>query len=127
MSACTVLLLQIDFTKKFLIVHFQMLKEGAAKPSAAMALPRSETFPASFPALTPISVKKHDDSEPETMPEEYVPPPPKASFGDALAHAFEQATTISGNKNTTNSTKGKKKKMKGQKISLTGNFRPLRD
>lgn len=101
----------------------RMLKEGAAKPSAAMALPRSETFP----ALTPISVKKHDDSEPETMPEEYVPPPPKASFGDALAHAFEQATTISGNKNTTNSTKGKKKKMKGQKISLTGNFRPLRD
>ena len=98
-----------------------MLKEGAAKPSAA-ALPRSETFP----ALTPISVKKHDDSEPETMPDEYVPPP-KASFGDALAHAFAQATTISGNKNTTNSTKGKKKKMKGQKISLTGSARPLMD
>ena len=101
-----------------------MLKEGAAKPSAAaaMALPRSETFP----ALAPISAKKHDDSEPETMPEDYVPPPPKASFGDALAHAFEQATTISGNKNTTTS-KGKKKKMKGQKISLTGSFRPMRD
>lgn len=100
----------------------RMLKEGAAKPpkAYASALPRSETFPAAFPALT--ATKKHEDSEPE--PEDYVPPPPKASLGDALAHAFAQATTISGNGN---GNKGKKKKMKGQKISLTGSARPLMD
>merc|ERR1711976_162092 len=59
----------------------KMLKTGVAKPSTY--IPKSQTFP----SLTP---KKNEDSEPE--PEDYVPPPPKASLGDALAHAFAQAT-----------------------------------
>jgi len=91
----------------------KMLKTGVAKPSTY--IPKSQTFP----SLTP---KKNEDSEPE--PEDYVPPPPKASLGDALAHAFAQATIENLPEN--NGKKGKgKKKMKGQKISLTGSTRPL--
>merc|ERR1712024_42419 len=92
----------------------KMLKSGVAKPSTYV--PRSQTFP----SLTP---KKNEDSEPE--PEDYVPPPPKANLGDALAHALSQAT-ISGNGKSKTSN-GKKKKMKGQKISLTGSARPMMD
>ena len=97
----------------------KMLKSGVAKPSTYV--PRSQTFP----SLTP---KKNEDSEPE--PEDYVPPPPKASLGDALAAAFAQATTISAqpdlpDQNQSGGSKKKKKKMKGQKISLTGPARPL--
>jgi len=98
-----------------------MLKQGVAKPSTYVR--RSETF------LT-LEQPKNDDSEPE--PEGYVPPPPKASLGDALAHAFAQATTIApstANNEQPKSVGGKKnkKKMKGQKISLTASSRPLMD
>jgi len=52
-------------------------------------------------------------------PEDYVPPPQKANIGDILAQALE----LSAIKDETSATKpsGKKgKKMKGQKICLTG-------
>ena len=101
-----------------------MLKEGAAKsstPATALTFPRSETFPSL--SATPKAAKKNEDSEPE--PEDYVPPPPKANLGDALAHALSQAT-ISGNGKSKTSN-GKKKKMKGQKISLTGSANPMRE
>merc|ERR1712051_1127812 len=65
----------------------RMLREGAAKssaPATALSFPRSETFPSL--SATPKAAKKNEDSEPE--PEDYVPPPPKANLGDALAHAL---------------------------------------
>jgi len=102
----------------------KMLKKGAAKPStyAPEALKSSAMF-----NVAP-KPSKNDDSEPE--PEDYIPPPPKASLGDALAQALENAKS-SGNGNSvaapasTSGGGGKKsnkkgKKMKGQKISLTG-------
>jgi len=101
----------------------RMLKEGAAKsstPATALTFPRSETFPSL--SATPKAAKKNEDSEPE--PEDYVPPPPKANLGDALAHALSQATISGSGKSKSN---GKKKKMKGQKISLTGSARPMMD
>ena len=100
-----------------------MLKQGVAKPSTYVR--RSETFP----SLSTGHNLKTEDSEPE--PEDYVPPPPKASLGDALAHAFAQATTIAPTADLPDQPKnvggGKKskKKMKGQKISLTASARPL--
>merc|ERR1712203_708185 len=102
----------------------RMLKEGAAKSSTsatALSFPRSETFPSL--SATPKAAKKNEDSDPE--PEDYVPPPPKANLGDALAHALSQAT-ISGNGKSKTSN-GKKKKMKGQKISLTGSANAMRE
>ena len=102
-----------------------MLREGAAKssaPATALSFPRSETFPSL--SATPKAAKKNEDSDPE--PEDYVPPPPKANLGDALAHALSQAT-ISGNNGKSKTSNGKKKKMKGQKISLTGSARPMMD
>merc|ERR1711881_243921 len=101
----------------------RMLREGAAKssaPATALSFPRSETFPSL--SATPKAAKQNEDSEPE--PEDYVPPPPKANLGDALAHALSQATISGNGKSKTN---GKKKKMKGQKISLTGSARPMMD
>ena len=112
-----------------------MLKEGVAqpdeyivrihhkqsKPTASKSFPRSETLPSL--SASPKATKKNEDSEPE--PEDYVPPPPKANLGDAMAHALSQAT-ISGNGKSKTSN-GKKKKMKGQKISLTGSARPMMD
>merc|ERR1712038_991216 len=78
----------------------RMLKEGAAKSSTpATAL----TFPSL--SATPKAAKKNEDSEPE--PEDYVPPPPKANLGDALAHALSQATISGNGKSKSN---GKKKK-----------------
>lgn len=96
----------------------KMLKEGVAKPSSLV-----------HPITSPPLPKHVEDSEPE--PEDYVPPPPKASLGDALAHAFAQAsiTTSSGNSEQQQqpTSKKNKKKMKGQKISLTGSARPIMD
>merc|ERR1712021_180841 len=105
----------------------KMLKKGAAKPSvhAPEALKSSAIF-----NVAP-KPSKNDDSEPE--PEDYIPPPPKASLGDALAQAFVQAKTGNGNSAADNKPEvakksGKKgKKMKGQKISLTGSARPIMD
>ena len=56
-----------------------MLRQGAANPSTPATFSRSETFP-SFSSATPRVAKKNEDSEPE--PEDYVPPPPKASLGE---------------------------------------------
>ena len=101
-----------------------MLKQGPASASS-----RSCTAPKPVLNLAPKTAAKNEDSEPE--PEDYVPPPPKASLGDALAAAFAQATTVSGGENngTSGSKKSSKKnkRMKGQKIVLTGSARPMMD
>lgn len=103
----------------------KMLKQGAAKPSTYAPLKSAAIL-----SVVP-QPRKNDDSEPE--PEDYVPPPPKASLGDALAQAFVQAKTGNGNSAAANKPEvakksGKKgKKMKGQKISLTGSARPIMD
>ena len=102
-----------------------MLRQGVAKPSARATAPIKSTLMSGV-----VKATKNEDSEPE--PEDYVPPPPKTSLGDALAQAFEQAKTTSGNSSSTlyNSTaksSKKGKKMKGQKISLTGSARPIMD
>ena len=113
--------------QKILKISFilQMLKQGAAKPSTYAPLKSAAIL-----NVAP-QPRKNDDSEPE--PEDYVPPPPKASLGDALAQAFVQAKTGNGNSAAANKPEvakksGKKgKKMKGQKISLTGSARPIMD
>merc|ERR1739848_648749 len=105
----------------------KMLRQGVAKPSAHAA-PVKSTLMSVVAKAT-----KNDDSEPE--PEDYVPPPPKASLGDALAQAFEQAKTTSSGNNSTfpdattamKKSSKKSKKMKGQKISLTGSASPIMD
>ena len=108
-----------------------MLRQGVAKPSARTTAPIKSTLMSGV-----VKATKNEDSEPE--PEDYVPPPPKTSLGDALAQAFEQAKTTSGSSSSTlydstlsNSTAKKSskkgKKMKGQKISLTGSARPIMD
>ena len=56
---------------------------------------------------------------------DYVTPPPNANLGDVIAHALSQATTT-GNGNSKDSN-GKKKKMRGQTISLNGSARPMMD
>jgi len=105
----------------------KMLKQGVSKPSAYT--PSTVKSSAIF-NIAP-KPRKNEDSEPE--PEDYVPPPPKASLGDALAQAFEHAAKSSGNSVATPETSGGKKsnkkgkKMKGQKISLTGSARPIMD
>jgi len=53
-----------------------------------------------------------------TDPEDYVPPPPKASMGDLLAQALERSTIKDESSGSKPGKKGKK--MKGQKICLTG-------
>jgi hypothetical protein len=57
------------------------------------------------------------DSDPE--PEDYVPPPPKANIGDLLAHALERSA-LKEESSTAAKPSKKGKRMKGQKISLTG-------
>jgi len=105
----------------------KMLKQGVSKPSAYT--PSTVKSSAIFNVAP--KPRKNEDSEPE--PEDYVPPPPKASLGDALAQAFEHAAKSSGNSVATPETSGGKKsnkkgkKMKGQKISLTGSARPIMD
>merc|ERR1712223_357296 len=104
----------------------KMLKQGVAKPSAYAP----ETVrPSAILNVTP-KTRKNDDSEPE--PEDYIPPPPKASLGDALAQAFEHAKSSGNSVAAPENSGGKKsskkgKKMKGQKISLTGSARPIMD
>ena len=110
-------------SKDFLL--FTDAEQGAAKPSTYAPLKSAAIL-----SVAP-QPRKNDDSEPE--PEDYVPPPPKASLGDALAQAFVQAKTGNGNSAAANKPEvakksGKKgKKMKGQKISLTGSARPIMD
>ncbi len=105
-----------------------MLKDGVAKPSTAM--PRSETVSA-FPSLIRPKTAAAGGSDSEPEPEGYVPPPPKASLGDALAHALAQATVsdsaTSANAGGSSGGKKKGKKLKGKKISLTSVARPSMD
>merc|ERR1711981_16216 len=91
----------------------KMLREGVAKPSSSKV------------ATLTTSASKNVDSEPE--PEDYVPPPPKTNLGDALAHAFAQATITTACTTGVETKKKKSKKMKGQKISLTSSARPMMD
>merc|ERR1712223_484046 len=110
----------------------KMLREGAAKPSTQTpTISKSETFPGLLSLYPTAKLRKatHSDSEPEL--EDYVPPPPKLSLGDALAQALEQACTVDAATNKTNepdrtiATSGKKKgkKMKGKKILLSSGAR----
>lgn len=104
----------------------KMLKQGVAKPSAYAP----ETVKSSAILNVAPKARKNDDSEPE--PEDYIPPPPKASLGDALAQAFEHAKSSGNSVAAPENSGGKKsskkgKKMKGQKISLTGSARPIMD
>jgi hypothetical protein len=111
----------------------KMLREGAAKQSTQVpTISKSETFPGLLSLYPTPKLRKatHSDSEPEL--EDYVPPPPKQSLGDALAQALEQACTVDAATNKTNepdrtiATSGKKKgkKMKGKKILLSSGARP---
>merc|ERR1719412_759420 len=103
----------------------KMLRRGAAKPPTTMI--KSETFPGMLSLYpTPQQRKSaHSDSEPEL--EDYVPPPPQQSIGDALAQALQQSCSLdsgnAGNENIGNfgnQVNGKKgKKFKGKKISLS--------
>lgn len=112
----------------------KMLRHGSAKPTnAANTMSKSETFPGMlslYPTPTPRKTV-HSDSEPEL--EDYLPPPPKQSIGDALAQALHQSCSLdSGNTvnenmgNCGNQGNGKKKgkKFKGKKISLSSGARP---
>ena len=89
----------------FFFFNLQVVEQGVAKPSARATV--KSTFMSTVAKPT-----KNDDSEPE--PEDYDPPPPKASLGDFLAQA----------KMTGNSNK-KGKKFKGKTISLTRSDRPM--
>ena len=94
----------------------RMLREGVARPSQPQNawMKKSETFPA-------LSSTSHMvDSDPE--PEGYVPPPPQASIGDALALALEKASLKGNSENKSGKKKGKKNK--GIKIILGGPPRP---
>ena len=105
-----------------------MLREGAAKPSTQIpTISKSETFPGLLSLYPTAKLRKatHSDSEPEL--EDYVPPPPQQSLGDALAQALEQACTVDAATNSTNEPscgKKKGKKMKGKKILLSSGARP---
>ena len=73
--------------------------------------------------MTVLRRRKDSDSEPE--PEGYVPPPPQASLGDALAQALNQVE-LNGTAEASASSSGKKGK-KGKKnkgIVLLGAPRP---
>ena len=111
-----------------------MLRQGTARQTCPVnSMSKSETFPGMlslFPTPKPRK-SAHSDSEPEL--EDYVPPPPKQSIGDALAQALQQSCSLdsgnTGNENLGNSgnqTTGKKKgrKMKGKKICLSSGARP---
>jgi len=66
-------------------------------------------------------VRQTSESEPE--PEGYVPPPPAASLGDALAQALAQADKH-GVGGETGGGKKKGKKSRGKPILLGGATRP---
>jgi hypothetical protein len=85
-----------------------------------------------FTTVTPLRNRRlaHTDSEPEH--EDYVPPPPQQTIGDALAQALQACTfdlttesnETNANSGAQNSGKKKGKKMKGKKISLFAAARP---
>jgi len=71
--------------------------------------------------LPPARVRQTSESEPE--PEGYVPPPPAASLGDALAQALAQADKNGGG-GESGGGKKKGKKSRGKPILLGGATRP---
>jgi len=96
----------------------KMLLQSQARPTVNRSqqprLLRSETFPAAL-------VRPRQGSESE--PEDYVPPPPSQSIGDALASALANASITEAD--AANSSKKKGKKVKGKKIDLfSGPARP---
>ena len=111
-----------------------MLRHGTAKTTNPVnTMSKSETFPGMLSLYPTPKPRKtaHSDSEPEL--EDYIPPPPKQSIGDALAQALQQSCNLeSGNTvnenvgNSGNQANGKKKgkKFKGKKISLSSGARP---
>merc|ERR1719220_1797041 len=95
----------------------KMLKQGVSKPSSfAPETPKSS---ASL-NVAPPKPRKNDDSEPE--PEDYVPPPPKASLGDALAQAFEHAKSSGNSVAAPENSGGKKSSKKGKKNEGSKDF-----
>ena len=90
-----------------------MLRQGAARPSFSTS--RSETFH----QVSASGVRPRTTSGHESDPEDYVPPPPKANIGDLLAQALEMSTLKEEGAAPAKVSK-KGKKMKGQKICLTG-------
>ncbi len=95
-----------------------MLREGAARPVNRHNVGSRETF---FPVSAPRSQHPGPGHDSDPEPEDYVPPPPKANIGDLLAQALEMST-LKDESSATAASAGKKKgrKMKGQKINLTG-------
>ena len=108
-----------------------MLRQGVAKPQQPpRTMTRSETFPlAAMMAGVGGRVRQASESEPE----DYVPPPPTQSIGDALASALQRATVAeepspaaAANGGGGGGGKGRKgKKSKGKKIDLFGAARPM--
>jgi hypothetical protein len=96
-----------------------MLREGVARPANHQNVSSREMF-FGVSAPQPQRPTLGHDSDPE--PEDYVPPPPKANIGDLLAQALEMSTLKDEGATSSSSGSGKKKgrKMKGQKINLTG-------
>lgn len=97
----------------------RMVRDGRAgppNPPPVTTIKRSETVPS-------LSGNRRRGSEGEMDdPESYVPPPPQASIGDALALALERAASIGS---TEENKKGKKgKKYRGTKVALTSSVRP---
>ena len=75
--------------------------------------------------MTVLRRRKDSDSEPE--PEGYVPPPPQASLGDALAQALNQVElngTAEASAGSSGSGRKGKKGKKNKGIVLLGAPRP---
>ena len=98
-----------------------MLRQGAARP--VLPTSRSETFHQQQVSASSVRPRTTSGHESDPDPEDYVPPPPKANIGDLLAQALEMSTLKEegGGAPAKGSKKGKK--MKGQKICLTGGHR----
>ena len=96
-----------------------MLRQGSSRPATHVSS-RGEVSQPAPSWVRPRTTSVHD-SEPEL--DDYVPPPPKANIGDLLAQALEMSTlkvesSVSGATPVKPAKKGRK--MKGQKINLTG-------
>jgi len=116
----------------------KMLRQGGGGPrsiaNTAKPMSRSEAFPAMAAMLAPPPLPRRvrQASESSEGPgEDYVPPPPTQSIGDALANALQRASIaedagasdVTGN--GSGSGKKKAKKTKGKKIDLFCSARPI--
>jgi len=97
-------------------LNFARIAKRQAAP-AVVAAPTATATASKFGGMVQLGgalpmarVRQPSESEPE--PEGYVPPPPVASLGDALAQAIARADNKQG-------TKKKGKRSRGQPISLT--------